>query len=75
MEYSDKYIERSNVFAEAIESDKLLVEKMEAGNFEPLSEYEEKIVNEWLESGNPAVWDFLTKFIKSDFFQDYLRDH
>jgi hypothetical protein len=75
MTYSDEYIARSNVFAEAIESDKLLVKKMEEGNFEPLSEFEERIVNQWLECGNPAVWDFLTSFIKSDFFQDYLKNH
>jgi hypothetical protein len=75
MNYSDEYIERSNVFAEAIESDKLLTEKLAVGNFKPFSEFEQRIFSEWLESGNPAVWDFLTKFIQSEFFQDYLKNH
>lgn len=75
MNYSKEYLEKSESFANAVESDSLLMKKLEAGNLKPLSPEEDKILTDWVESGDPAVWEFMERFIKSEFFQEAVKNH
>jgi hypothetical protein len=73
--YSKEYIEKSNVYMETVNSNPALLDKLENGNFPSLSNEDQKIVTDWLESGDPAVWEFLNDFVKSSFLQEYIKNY
>lgn len=73
--YSKEFIEKSNIFAETIESDAVFLKKIESANAPPLSKEEQKVVEDFLESGDPRAWEFLTKFIQSDFFKNIVENY
>jgi hypothetical protein len=75
MNWTQECLEKSESFVKICESNHLLMEKLSMGNLKPLSLEEEKILTEWLESGNPEVWTFLENFVKSDFFQEIVKNH
>lgn len=75
MIYSKEYIQSLENFLNIVESDDELVKLLKEDKGPPLSEEENKALEEWMESGDPKVFEFLIKFSKSDFIRKQARHY
>lgn len=59
-------------FVDILENDAEWQQKLAKNDAIPLTEEEDRVLEEFLMSG-PAAWDFMTKFIQSDFAKEQIR--
>jgi hypothetical protein len=73
MNFSEEFISKMNQFGDMVQSDKEIMDKIENKDFRELNEEESAALESWFTSGDPAVYDFMMKFIQSDFFRKSLK--
>lgn len=59
-------------FVDMLENDPDWQARLAKNDAIPLTEEEDRAIEEFMMSG-PAAWDFMTKFMQSDFVKDQIR--
>jgi len=75
MQYSEEFKDSIDRFLNACDSDSQLCRAIEADDAPPFTKDEQDALEFMLSLGDPRIWDFMTKFMKSQFIQDIVKHY